>query len=345
MPTFTTRQIAERVGGQLRGPGDLPIHGVDQLDEAAPGQMTFIRNNHHAQAWSSSKASAVLVSGVVDLDPGPGRAVIEVKNADLAMAVVLAMFEPPPPRPDTGVHPSATVHPSAQIAPDAAIGPGCVIGKRVRVGNWCVLHAHATVLDDSVLGSGCELFPGVVIYSRCELGANVRVHANVVIGSDGFGYRPAPDGRSLIKVPQIGSVKIGNDVEIGAGTCIDRGKFAATVIGDGTKIDNQCQIAHNCRIGRCCIIAGQVGLAGGVTLGDGAVLGGKVGVVEHITIGAGARIGAHTAVVSGDVPPGETWLGYPARKSVTTLREWAALHKLPGLMKLLRKRNDHPDGE
>lgn len=123
MPTFTTRQIAERVGGQLRGPGDLPIHGVDQLDEAAPGQMTFIRNNHHAQAWSSSKASAVLVSGVVDLDPGPGRAVIEVKNADLAMAVVLAMFEPPPPRPDTGVHPPPRCTPPHRSPPTPRSGP------------------------------------------------------------------------------------------------------------------------------------------------------------------------------------------------------------------------------
>ena len=203
---------------------------------------------------------------------------------------------------------------------------------QVRIDAKCILYANVTVLDDTTIGPNTQLFPGVVIYHRCELGANVSIHANTVIGADGFGYRPSSDGASLIKIPQIGSVKIGDDVEIGASSCIDRGKFSATVIGDGTKIDNQCQIAHNCRIGQCCILAGQTGLAGSVTLGDRVVIGGKAGISDNLTIGNDAQIGGGSIVLD-NVPADTTWLGYPAQNSRTALREISALHRLPDLVK------------
>ena len=159
----------------------------------------------------------------------------------------------------------------------------------------------------------------------------------MTIGADGFGYRPSPDGRGLVKIPQIGTVEIGDDVEIGAGSCVDRGKFSATSIGDGTKIDNLIQIAHNCKLGRLCVMAGQSGLAGSVTLGDGVMMGGGARVKDHVTIGEGARLGGNTGALS-DVAPGKTVLGFPANDYRQTLRLWAAQKQLPDLIKQIKKK-------
>jgi UDP-3-O-[3-hydroxymyristoyl] glucosamine N-acyltransferase len=163
------------------------------------------------------------------------------------------------------------------------------------------------------------------------------IHPNVTIGSDGFGYRPSPDGLGLVKIPQIGTVEIGDGVEIGAGSCVDRGKFGATTIGDSTKIDNLVQIAHNCKIGRSCVMTGQCALAGSVTLGDGVIMGGRAGVRDHVTVGAGAKLGAGTVVLS-DVAPGKTLLGFPAGDYRQTLRIWAAQKQLPDLIKQKKKK-------
>jgi len=341
MATYTTQQIADHVGGELLGPGEVVIDGVEQLAAAVSGQISFVRNNRHAKNWPGCAASAVLVSANIELQPVSGKAVIRVDDADQALVIVLKLFAPPGPRLAAGVHASATVDPSAHVAADASIGPGCVIGQGVRIGQGCRLHAKVTVLDETVLGRGCELFPGVVIYHRCELADHVIVHANAVIGADGFGYLPSPNSAGLVKVPQIGSVRIGNNVEIGAGTCIDRGKFSATTVGDGTKIDNLCQIGHNCQIGRHCILAGQVGLSGGVTVNDGAWLGGHAGVLEQLTIGPGAKLAAK-ALATRNVPAGETWHGNPASEVSSALREVAALRKLPDLVKTLKNQLRHP---
>jgi UDP-3-O-[3-hydroxymyristoyl] glucosamine N-acyltransferase len=338
MPVYTTQQITDRTQGQLIGRGDLLIRGVDQLDTAGPEHLTFIRDPHHLPRWEKSRALAALVWMNAPPHPGSDRAFIRVPDPDLAIAVALEMFAPPAAKPPHGVHPTAHVHPSATIGQHVAIGPGCTIGPNAKIGDHCTLHAQVSVYELATLGDRCELHSGVVIRERCVLGKHVIIHSNAVIGSDGFGYRPDPHGRGLVKIPQIGHVHIGDDVEIGAATCIDRGKFAATTIGDGTKIDNLCQIAHNCRIGRCCILAGQVGLAGSVTLGDGAIIGGQVGIAEHINIGAGARIAARSGVMH-DAPPGATWYGSPAMDSKVAWREIAALRKLPGLIKQWRTKN------
>ena len=339
MATYTLQQIADRVGGQLLGDGDTVISGVNPLDTAGPGQITFVRDRRHVSSWHGSAASAALVSAGVHLEPSDHRALVRVDDADLAVAAVLEMFAPPVSRPGPGVHPSALIDPTAELAAGVAVGPRCVVGKRVRLAAGAVLYAGVTVMDDCQIGPRSVLYPGVVLYDRCRLGAGVTVHANAVIGSDGFGYRPAPDGCGpTIKIPQIGTVEIGDEVEIGAGTCIDRGKFSATQVGDGTKIDNLCQIAHNARIGRRCILAGQVGLAGSVTVGDGAVLGGQVGVADHLTIGPGARIAAKAGVVS-HVPPEAVWYGHPAREIGRALRQVAALRRLPQLVSALRKQD------
>lgn len=335
MPTFTANDIASHVNGQLVGPGDLPVRGIEQLAQAEPDELSFARAQKHAPAVNDSRSRVVLLSKGVEVDPDDSRAFIRVDDADVALAMVLAMFAPPKPRPASGVHPSATIDPSAKLGDNIAIGPGCVIGPDVTVGNNTVMHANVCIMDATTVGSDCELYPNVVIRDRCTLGDRVIIHSGAVIGADGFGYTPAPGGAGLMKIPHIGTVQIGNDVEIGACTCIDRGKHAATTIGDGTKIDNLCQIAHNVRIGRSCAIAAQTGLAGSVTVGDGVQMGGSCGVRDQLHIGDGARLAGHSAVMD-NVPPGVTWGGYPAMDVQEVKRQIIATRRLPELMKNLR---------
>jgi UDP-3-O-[3-hydroxymyristoyl] glucosamine N-acyltransferase len=234
-----------------------------------------------------------------------------------------------------GVHPAAVIDPQAVLGAGVSIGAGAVIGPRARIGDRCILHAHAVVMEDCVLGPQCQIHSGVVIRERCELGAAVVIHPNAVIGADGFSFKPDPAGRGLLKVPQIGIVRIGDGVEIGACTCIDRATFGATVIGAGTKIDNLCQIGHNCQIGRSCAFAAQVGVAGSTVVGDGVLMGGKAGIRDHLTIGTGAQIAAYAAVMH-DVPAGARWAGYPACDGRDTMRQIAAARELPGLLKKWR---------
>ncbi len=336
MPTLTTRQIAGHVNGRLLGDGDLTITGADYLDRAGPADLSFIGDGRWVKLWETSQAKAALVQSNLSLEPGEGRALIQVANTDLAMAKVLDLLAPPAAKPTTGVHPTAVVDPSATLGDEVSIGAHCVIGANVRLGRGCVLHPNVVIMHDVTLGADCLLYPGVVIRERCTVGDRCILHAHVSVGNDGFGYRPSEDGRGIVKITHIGTVILGNDVELGASSCVDRGKFAATTIGDGTKIDNQCQIAHNCRVGRMCLISGQVGLAGNVTVGDGVLMGGKAGSKDHITIGAGARIAGYSGVMD-DIPPGESWGGMPAQDIRIAMRQHLAMRKLPDVLKKMSR--------
>ncbi|MBM4155176.1 MAG: UDP-3-O-(3-hydroxymyristoyl)glucosamine N-acyltransferase [Lentisphaerae bacterium] len=328
--------IARVVEGTVEGDPALAVSGVEQIECAAPGQMTFIGGPAYVSLWSTSKASAALVSRDLAVEPGPGRALVRVKDADLAMARVLELFEPPAPFQAAGVHPHATVDATAEIGEGATIGPGCYVGAGARIGAGSRLHANVTVLDETRIGTRCILWPGVVVRERCTIGNGVILHPQVSIGADGFGYRPSADGRGLVKIPHIGTVVLGDGVEIGANSCVDRGKFSATSIGAGTKIDNLVQIGHNCRIGRCCVIAACTGVAGSVTMGDGVMVGGCVAIRDHLTIGSGARIGGGSGLMA-DVAPGQTVAGAPATESRQALRQWAALRKLPDVLRDLKR--------
>ena len=193
------------------------------------------------------------------------------------------------------------------------------MGKDVVLGDAVVLFPNVTILDKTNVGNGTVVWPGTVIRERCEIGSYCIFHNNVSIGADGFGYRPAEDGRGLVKVPQIGNVVIGN--------CVDRGKFSSTIIGDGCKIDNLVQIGHNSVMGRSCIMAGHSGLAGSVTLGDGVIIGGSASINDHVTVHSGGIVGGGSGVIN-DVPAGKTVLGYPARDSREMLKQWVAMRKL-----------------
>jgi UDP-3-O-[3-hydroxymyristoyl] glucosamine N-acyltransferase len=247
---------------------------------------------------------------------------------------VLALFAPPIPRPPVGRHPSAIVAPSASIGEGTRIGPYVFVGDDARIGRNCVLHAGAYVGADTTIGDDCEFFPNVVVRERVSIGNRVTVHSNTAIGTDGFGYRW--DGKHHAKVPQIGTVVIEDDVEIGSCVCIDRGKFAATTVGRGSKIDNLVQIAHNVTLGPHCVLAGQSGVAGSAKLGARVVLGGQCAVRDHVTMGDGSMLAACSGAMV-DTPPKAIVSGLPAQSHRQTLREQAALRKLPELVAEVRE--------
>ena len=337
MKQYTTEEINQAVNGTLDGSPTIMITGVEQISEATTNQLTFIGEKKYIKLWDQSLASAAIVNNILDVEPGKNRALFRVTDADLAMALVLQLFEPEPPKCEPGIHPTTVVDPTAKVGEGTTIGAGCYIGARVVIGANTKLYPNVTVLDDSSIGRQTIIWSGTVIRERCRIGNNCIIHPNVTIGADGFGYRPSPDGRSLVKVPQIGTVIIGDNVEIGAGSCVDRSKFNATTIGDGTKIDNLVQIAHNCKIGRSCVMAGQSGLAGSVTLGDGVMVGGGARVKDHVTIGDGAKLGANAGVIN-DVEPGKTVFGFPADDYRQMLRQWAAQKRLPDLIKQMKRK-------
>jgi UDP-3-O-[3-hydroxymyristoyl] glucosamine N-acyltransferase len=336
MKEFTIAEICRTVDGELVGSPDILIRGVENISEAQADHLTFIGGKKYLKFWDESRAVAALLNDDLEMEPGPGRALVRVPSADLALAQVLGLFAPEPPRCGPGIHPTAVVDTTAELAADVVIGAGCYVGSRVVIGEGTVLYPNVTVLDESHIGNGTVIWSGTVVRERCRIGNQCILHPNVTIGADGFGYRPAPDGRGLVKIPQIGTVTIGDDVEIGAGSCVDRGKFSTTYIGDGTKIDNLVQIAHNCKVGRSCILAGQAALAGSVTLGDGVIIGGSSRVKDHCTIGSGATLGGVTTAFA-DVAPGKTVLGAPADDYRKKMRQWAALKQLPDLLRIIKK--------
>ena len=327
MKSFTIKEINAILKGELIGDTNRQIHGPEQLERAKNNHITFIGSTKYVRLWKTSKACAAIVNEKLDIEPGNNRALIKVKNADLAMAKLLEVFNPEPPHFDEDIHPSAVIHKSATIGNTCKIGAGCYVGKDVVLGDAVILYPNVTIFDETKIGNNTIIWSGTVIRERCEIGSFCIFHTNVSIGADGFGYRPSDDGKGLVKIPQIGNVIIGNAVEIGANSCVDRGKFSSTVIGDGCKIDNLVQIAHNSIMGRSCIMAGHSGLAGSVTLGDGVVIGGSASIKDHTTIHSGATVGAGSGVM-GDVQAGKTVLGYPAQDARDMLKQWVTIRRL-----------------
>lgn len=327
MKSYTIEEINHLIKGKLIGTTDQQIDGPEQLGNATINQITFIGSNKYVRDWANSKASAALVNDNLTVEPGNNRALIMVKNADLAMAKILELFNPPSPVFDTDIHETAVIHKTATIGNGCKIGANCYVGKDVVLGDGVFLYPNVCVFDETSIGNHTVVWSGTVIRERCIIGSHCIFHTNVSIGSDGFGYRPSDDGRGLVKIPQIGNVIIGHYVEIGANSCVDRAKFSATIIGDGCKIDNLVQIAHNCIMGRSCIMAGHSGLAGSVTLGDGVIIGGSASIKDHTIIESGATVGAGSGVMN-TVKAGQTVLGYPAQDARDMLKQWVAMRRL-----------------
>jgi UDP-3-O-[3-hydroxymyristoyl] glucosamine N-acyltransferase len=332
---LTLNDIAALIGAPPPAAGGATIiTGLANLAEASPEQLSFLGSDTYLKHFEQTRAAAVIVNRRVKLPPDHGRTVFVVDDADLAIARVLEKFAPPVCRPPAGIDASANIAPTATVGAEIAIGPNVVIGQRTRIGRRCILHAGVVLGDDVSLGESCELFANVVLRERVAIGSRVIIHAGSVLGTDGFGYRW--DGTQHAKIPQIGTVIVEDDVEIGSCVCIDRAKFSATRIGRGSKIDNLVQIGHNVTVGPHCIIVGQAALAGSVTLGTGVVLGGQCAIRDHVTLADGAMVAACSGVAE-DVDPKTIVSGLPALPHRQSLREQAALRRLPDLVVQVRK--------
>jgi UDP-3-O-[3-hydroxymyristoyl] glucosamine N-acyltransferase len=323
---FTTAEIAKHLDGEVLGDAAATLKGFAPADTAKVGDLTFAENEDFFARAEGSAATAIIAD---QRFTSTKKIVIRVSNARIAFAKALALFFPEPTL-APGVHPTAVIAADAKIDATAHVGPYCVIGQRVRIGARSALQGGNFVGDDCKLGDEVNLFPNVTVYPRTEIGRRVRIHASTVIGSDGFGY--VQDGGIHRKVPQIGNVVIGDDVEIGAGVMIDRGALGSTIIGKGTKIDNLVQIAHNVEIGEDCLLISQVGIAGSTKVGNDVVLAGQVGLAGHLKIGNQVIVSAQAGVMI-DIPDGEKWLGSPAQPDKEMKRQFIAIRHLPDLLK------------
>jgi UDP-3-O-[3-hydroxymyristoyl] glucosamine N-acyltransferase len=323
---FTATEIAKQLQGEVIGDAGATLTGFAPADSAKHGDLTFAENEDYFARAEQSAATAIIADKRFS---SAKKILIRVPNARVAFARALALFFPEQ-KFAAGIHPSTVIAAGAQIDPTAHIGPHCTVGERVKIGANSVLQAGNFVGADSRLGEGVNLFPNVTIYPRTEIGNRVRIHAGTAVGSDGFGY--VLDGGVHRKVPQIGNVVIGDDVEIGANVTIDRGALGSTVIGKGTKIDNLVQIAHNVEIGEHCIIIAHVGISGSTKLGNYVILAGQAGIAGHLKIGNHVTVAAQSGVMH-DIPDGEKWLGSPAQPDKQTKRQLIAIQHLPELLR------------
>jgi UDP-3-O-[3-hydroxymyristoyl] glucosamine N-acyltransferase len=330
---LTLRDLAERVGGEIVGDGSVVLSGVSGIREARAGQLTFLANPKYERYLSSTAATAVIVSPSYRSVSSRAQLLV-CENAYGAFAKAMALFAPPEPPVEPGVDPSAVVSPSARIGEGVAVGPHVTVGAGASVGEGTRIDAGTFLGPGVTVGRGCTIRPNVTLTAACTLGDRVIVHSGSVIGSDGFGF--AREGCFHLKVPQIGTVVVEDDVEIGANVCVDRATVGATRIGRGTKIDNLVQIGHNVVIGEDAIIVAQVGISGSTRIGDGVVLAGQVGVAGHIEIGDGAVVGAQSGVTR-PVPAGLKVSGYPAQNHAVSKRILACVQQLPALFRRVRR--------
>ena len=325
----TLRKIASIVGGKVIGAPDQVIHGVSDIKNGAPDTITFLFNSKHQELINQTAASAVIVSDSAILQDKSG---IVVDNPRLAMAKVLKIFEPPNDI-ETGIHPTTVIHKSAKTGKNVNIGAFSVIGQNVEIADGTTIYNNVSIGDNVIIGTNVVIFPQVSIHSRTSIGNNVIIDMGTVIGSSGYGYETENDVHH--KIPQIGSVVIENDVEIGANCTIDRGTIGNTLIGAGTKLDNLVQIAHNVKIGKGCLLMGLVGVAGGTTIGDYCIFAGQCGVKNSITIGDRAIFVAKTGV-SKSVPGNKIYAGMPAREVREKNKRDAVYYQVIALKKRLK---------
>ena len=323
-------EIVALCGGMLEG-GDaaIEIHGVGSLAEAQPGEVSFLSNPRYSPQVAETQASAVLVR--TDWEGTSRCALVRVEDPNRAFADIAVALSPPALTYPPGVHPSAVIHADATLGDDVHIGPHCVVEAGARIGARSVLLAGCYVGHGAAIGEDCRLHANVSLRAYCTLGDRVWIHDGTVVGSDGFGYSPCKDG-SWEKIPQLGTVTVGDDVEIGANVTIDRARFGSTRIGDGVKIDNLVQIAHNVQVAANTVMAAQVGISGSTRIGSNVQLGGQAGLAGHLQIGDGAVVGAQAGVTK-SVASRTFVSGYPAMEHKRAMLLQAHLGKLPDLRK------------
>ncbi|MGA2630156.1 MAG: UDP-3-O-(3-hydroxymyristoyl)glucosamine N-acyltransferase [Terriglobia bacterium] len=329
---MTVEEIARRLGGRASGNMKCEIRGIAGLESAGPEDITFAEGERSLAAAASSQAGCILVAEGVRLEGRTTIAVARPKLAFVRAAEGVLRATPPPP----GIHPTALVAPNAHVAPGVSVGPYVTVEQNASVGPGTQLAAGVCVGAGSKVGAHCVLHPRVTIYPGARIGNRVILHAGVVVGSDGFGYVFA-DGRHN-KFPQVGQVIIEDDVEIGSNSTVDRGSLGVTSIGQGTKIDNLVQVAHNVKIGRHCVIASQTGISGSVEIGDYVVMGGQVGIGDHVRIEEGAILGGGAGILPGKiVRKGEIVWGRPGRPLAEFKKMYAHLSHLPSLAQKVKE--------
>jgi UDP-3-O-[3-hydroxymyristoyl] glucosamine N-acyltransferase len=325
------RDIARRLGCELRGDGGVEVTAVAGIEDAPPGALTFLADRRLAARLATTRAAAVILPPDA---PEAGLPSLRAAHPYLAFVQAVELLHPPPPRPAPGVHPTAVLASSAVIGPGAWIGAHVVIGERVRVGRNAAVHPGVVLYADVVVGDDFLAHAGAVVREGAVLGDRVVLHAGAVVGSEGFGWLPLPDGNR--RIPQVGGIVLEDEVEVGANATVDRGALGATVIGRGTKIDNLVMVGHGCRIGAGCLLAGQVGLAGSTVLGARVMMGGQAGSAGHLTIGDGTQIAAQSGLHR-DVPARARYGGYPAMEARRWRRVTMSIPRLPELFRRLRR--------
>ena len=327
----TLGEVAEIVGGRIVGSAEVILSGIRTLEDAGPTDLSFLSNPKYASQVADSQAGAILIAEVPE---GATGSFLVVDDPYKSLAMLLSVFYDTERHAPAGIDASAIVHPQARVDPSASIGPlvsveaGATIGPRTR------LEAGVRIGRSVRVGEDCVLMHNVVVRERCVLGNRVVIQPGAVIGSDGFGFAPTRDGYRM--VPQVGIVRIGDDVDIGANTTIDRGSLGETKLGNGVKVDNLVQLAHNVQVGDHTAIAARVGISGSTRVGSWVRFGGQVGTVGHIQIGDGAALGAQAGVI-GDVPPKAFYSGYPARDNARVLRAISDTYRIGALRKKIQE--------
>ncbi|MDP8213026.1 MAG: UDP-3-O-(3-hydroxymyristoyl)glucosamine N-acyltransferase [Candidatus Zapsychrus exili] len=326
----TLAELASIVGGKVVGDEKLVITGLNGINEAKEGDITFVSNSKYIPFIKKTKASAIITSEDIDVE---GKSILRTDNPSLAFSKILSFFTK-----DTceikGIHKTAVIEEDVKVGKNVAIGPHVVIEKGSTIGDNTIINAGCYVGQETSIGNNCLIYPNVVIREKSVIGDRVIMHSGVVIGSDGFGFVKI-DGKHK-KIPQAGSVVVEDDVEIGANTCVDRARFGKTIIGKGTKIDNLVQIAHNVIIGENCIFVSQTGIAGSAVIEDDVIFAGQSAAIGHLTIGRGAIIAAR-GVVTKTVPAGQMVSGFPAKSHSEEKKINVHIQKLPGYAKTIKE--------
>lgn len=329
-------QAAELLGGRVEGDPSIQLRGIAPLNQARSDELGFLTARRYLRDLDGTEAGALLVSESLAEAAATHPSRIVVEDARQALPVLLSHFFPEE-IPEPGIHPTAVLGKGVELGEGITIGPYAVIGDRASLSDGVFIGSHTVVGADCAVGERSVLHPHVVLYPKAVLGARVVLHAGVRIGADGFGYLASPTG--VQKIPQVGGCEIGDDVEIGANSTVDRGSIGRTEIGRFTKIDNLVQVAHNCLVGEGVIMVAQVGVGGSSVVGDGVLIGGQAGLSGHLEVGAGAKIAAQTGVIK-SVPAGKTVTGFPARENREFLRATGNLYRLPAALKRLKELED-----
>jgi len=326
------KEIAEIINGKVIGDGETIITGISGIKEAKEGDITFIANRKYLPLLKSTKASAVIVSP--DINNTSSAILIQVENPSFAFAKIISLVGPEPIKFPPGIHPTAIIGKNVSLGKDVSIQPYAIIEDYAKIGDRCFIGGGVYIGHYTTLGTDCLLCPHVIIRERVKIGDRVIIHSGTVIGGDGFGFATVKGVHH--KIPQIGTVEIGNDVEIGSNVTIDRARFDKTYIGNGVKIDNLVQIAHNVYIGDNTIVVAQVGISGSTEIGKNVIIAGQAGIIGHIKIGDNSIIGGKAGVTK-DIPANTHVTGFPAREKWEDMRVHAYLRKQPELMERMKK--------